>query len=89
MGAVKPPRDEQRILADEVPVMARAFTGTQPGNVRSAVIPIYQPMDTELAAAPMPIACTVGCSWCCHYRVVVTAVEAMAIAEHVTALPPD
>lgn len=41
-----------------------------------------------LMSAP-PIACAAGCGWCCHQQVGVSPVEAIRVAEHVRALPPD
>lgn len=36
-----------------------------------------------------PMACKAGCGWCCHQQVGVSVVEAIRIAVHIQALPPD
>lgn len=41
-----------------------------------------------LASAPPP-ACRAGCGWCCHQQVGITIYEAVRIAAHLGALPPE
>ncbi|MEQ6351066.1 YkgJ family cysteine cluster protein [Ralstonia pseudosolanacearum] len=77
------------IIDDEMPQAMRAFDAVAPGRFRSAVIQIYRKLDSDLASASTHVACQEGCSYCCYYRVEVTAAEALALAEHVAVLPPE
>lgn len=40
-------------------------------------------------AGDAPLACTVGCAWCCHLKVAVTAPEVIALAAHLDGLPAE
>lgn len=85
---VEPERVFEIVRSEE----ARAtddLRGVEPGNAKRKLIPIQLRMDSGLSGSSAEVACKKGCSYCCHYRVSITAVEAFAIAEHVASLPSD
>jgi hypothetical protein len=63
--------------------LQRARTGR--GTITEQQINLYRQVDLGLRAAELfadvKLACGKGCSYCCHYRVMVTATEAFAIAD--------
>ena len=65
--------------------LQRARTGL--GTVAEQQINLYRQVDLGLRAAELfadvKLACGKGCSYCCHYRVMVTATEAFVIADTV------
>ncbi len=52
-------------------------------------VQVYRRLDQALSAVPdvpgQTLACKAGCGLCCHYHVYVSASEALALAEHVSA----
>lgn len=51
---------------------------------------VFKRLDEALAAVPKTfgtsLACRPGCAMCCHYRVVISPVEAFTLAEHIRGL---
>lgn len=43
----------------------------------------YKVVDDLIGQSPNRIDCKVGCSYCCHYRVMVTPIEIFTIFEHI------
>ncbi len=56
-----------------------------PGPPAQAVVRFFGRLDAALRTVAVPHACEPGCSYCCHYRVMVTAPEVFALAQHVKA----
>lgn len=49
-----------------------------------AISTFYRRMDDALSHVPEKLACDGSCSYCCHYHVYVTPIEAFAIAEYMS-----
>jgi Fe-S-cluster containining protein len=63
------------------PVMHQAYDGLGKGPVTPQVVKFYKRFDELTSASKLPISCKAGCSYCCHYHVMITATEAFAITE--------
>ena len=75
------------VVLNALPSATAAMRNANTGTIKRQLIPIYLRMDNELASAGEEVACRAGCSYCCYYHVAVTAVEALALAEHLQGLP--
>lgn len=78
----------EQVINGTLAMATEAVQKAKPGTVKRQLIPIYLKMDKELVLAGEPVDCRAGCSYCCYYHVYVSAVEVLALAEHVRSLPP-
>ena len=59
--------------------------------MQRTVIPLYRQVEQFIASRPSTVACAAGCDACCHLPVDVTAVELIALTQHLleTASPDE
>lgn len=77
---------EALAIAEGEALSKRLITAhTEP--VVQKVVSFYRRMDGRMDSSPTAVDCKDGCSYCCYYHVLVTPAEAIAIAEHIEALP--
>jgi hypothetical protein len=80
-------RDVSRAFGDIEPIARSAFNGLGKGLVTPQVVRFYSAFDQIAARSPALISCQAGCTYCCHYHVMVSATEVFAVAEAIGRLP--
>lgn len=74
----------------ELPAAREIFDGVRkPTPLKPKVMRFYERVDAlwNFESESQPIACAKGCSYCCHYYVLVRTSEVLALAEAIQALP--
>ena len=79
--------DVSAMLNDIQPAVHTAFNGLGKGAVTPQVVRFYKTFDRITTQSSLTISCQPGCSYCCHYHVMVSATEVFAIAEAIERLP--
>ena len=79
--------DVSRMFGQLQPSMRSTFDGLGKGAVTPQIVRFYKAFDKVTDGLKNPISCKPGCSYCCHYHVMVSATEVFAIAEAVERLP--
>jgi len=72
--------ERARRLAGQVERQLREVRAKQGGARRVAML-IYRAADEGIRQAQAEVDCKRGCSMCCHYHVMVSATEALALAQ--------
>ncbi|MFJ1470134.1 YkgJ family cysteine cluster protein [Massilia orientalis] len=80
-------RDVSKAFGDIEPIVRSAFNGLGKGPVTPQVVRFYSAFDKMTARSPTVISCQAGCTYCCHYHVMVSATEVFAITEAIAKLP--
>ena len=70
-------------------IAALAVTTSAESLLRGEPVSFFNKVDRVLASAGGTVVCQAGCSYCCNYRVMVTAFEALSIASYVSKLPKE
>lgn len=70
------------------PFAQAAFNGLGKGRVSPQIVKFYDGFDQATARSHNPISCKTGCTYCCHYHVMVSATEVFAMVEAIEKLPP-
>ena len=83
-------QEQQRMLqlTQQFTVQMRESRASASG-ARTVVIRIHKAADEAVSRAKAQVACKQGCAMCCHYHVMISATEALALAERLEQLPPE
>lgn len=79
--------DVTAVLEELQPMMQSALNGLGKGPVTPQVVRFYEAFDKMSDQSPVPISCKPGCTYCCHYHVMVSATEVFGLAEAIERLP--
>lgn len=79
--------DVEQLFGKLQPTIRSVFSGLGKGPVTAQTVKFYRAFDMATAASLNAISCKSGCTYCCHYHVMVTATEVFAIAEAIEKLP--
>lgn len=79
--------DVERLFTKLQPSIRSVFDGLGNGSVTPQIVKFYSAFDMATASSKVAISCKPGCTYCCHYHVMVTGTEVFAIAEAVEKLP--
>jgi Fe-S-cluster containining protein len=82
-------KDASIVLDELAPTIRLAFNGLGKGSVTPQVVRFYGAFDKMTAQSPCSTSCQAGCTYCCHYHVMVSATEVFAVAEAIGKLPLD
>lgn len=80
--------ERARRLAGQVESQLREVRAKQ-GGARRVAMRIYRAADEGIRQAQAEVDCKRGCSMCCHYHVMVSATEALALAQRAKDMPPE
>lgn len=80
-------QDVQKVFSDIEPAVKAAFLGLGKGPVTTQTIRFYSLFDQMTSRSKGLISCKSGCTYCCHYHVMVTATEVFALVEAIGRLP--
>jgi Fe-S-cluster containining protein len=67
--------------------MQAAFRGLGKGAVTPQTVQFYKTFDKMTAESKGSVSCKPGCTYCCHYHVMVSATEVFALVEAIEKLP--
>ncbi|MFC5511146.1 YkgJ family cysteine cluster protein [Massilia jejuensis] len=81
-------RDASSLLNELEPTVRVAFNGLGRGPVTPQVVRFFRAFDEMTALSPGATSCQAGCTYCCHYHVMVSATEVFGVAEAIGKLPP-
>jgi Fe-S-cluster containining protein len=80
-------RDASAVMSELEPTVRVAFNGLGKGPVTPQLVQFFRAFDTMTALSPGATSCQAGCTYCCHYHVMVSATEVFAVAEAIGKLP--
>ncbi|WP_171984955.1 YkgJ family cysteine cluster protein [Janthinobacterium sp. LM6] len=79
--------DVIKVFGEIEPSLPAVFNGLGKGPVTQQTMRFYTAFEDMITRSNSPISCKSGCTYCCHYHVMVSATETFAIAEAIEKLP--
>lgn len=82
-------QDVFRTSDDLMPLANEIYRDLGTGQVTPQIVRFYKSFDDLYERSKTPISCKSGCTYCCHYHVLVTAPEVFGISEVIAKLPSN
>jgi Fe-S-cluster containining protein len=80
--------DVEKTYGQLQPMISTTLVGLGKGSATPQIMKFYGAFDELSAQSKGSVNCKPGCSYCCHYRVMVSAAEAFALVEALSKIPP-